>query len=142
MSFKFECQKLECHSNQNVTQIGMSLKLECHTNWNVTQIRVSLIYECHSNWKKKQIEKVVNLKTSKGASIGRISILFKVLSLSLKLTGGLESKHLCHVFPFSSLLAMWIRHALGALDVNNSTGRPQAVGRGGEPQSRVKVRCS
>ena len=32
--------------------------------------------ECHSNWKTKEIEKVVNPKTSKSASIGRISILF------------------------------------------------------------------
>ena len=54
----------------------MSLKLECQTNWIFTQIRVSLKYECQSNWKTKQIENVVNPKTSKSASIGRISILF------------------------------------------------------------------
>ena len=39
--------KLKCHSNWNVTQIGISLMLkmsfryECHSNWNVTQIRIS-----------------------------------------------------------------------------------------------------
>ena len=56
---------LECH-----------LICECHSNWNVTQIGIPLKFECHSNWKTKYIEKVVNPKTSKSASIGRILILF------------------------------------------------------------------
>ena len=64
---------MECHSKwnvikngmslkSNVTQIGMSNKLECHTNWDVTQIN-------------KQIEKIVNPKTSKCAYIGKTLIL-------------------------------------------------------------------
>ena len=64
--------KLEQHSNWNVIQIVMSHKLECHTNWNVTQIRVSLKYDGHSNWKIKFIEKVVNPKTSKSATMDLI----------------------------------------------------------------------
>ena len=67
--------KLECHSNWYVTQIEISLKLNCHSNWNVTQIEMSPKFECYSNWKTKLIEKVVNPKTSKSASIGPISIL-------------------------------------------------------------------
>ena len=67
----------------------MSLKLECHSNWNVTQnwifiqIRVSLKYERHSNFKTKRIEKVVNPKTSKSASIGLILIMFLLDSWEL-----------------------------------------------------------
>ena len=56
----------------------MSVKFECHKNWNSTQFRVSLLYECHSNWKTKDIEKVVNPKTSKSAYIGWISIQFSL----------------------------------------------------------------
>ena len=66
---------MECHSKWNVTQNGMSLKFECHRNWNFSPI---LIYEYHSNFNTKQIEKVDNPKTSKSASIGRISILFSL----------------------------------------------------------------
>ena len=77
---------LECLSNWNVTQIGISLKLERHSNWNITQSGMSL------NWIVTKIlislksedsidQKVVNSKTSNSASIGRISILFlKVLT--------------------------------------------------------------
>ena len=50
---------MECHSQYNVTQNGMSKKLECHPNgmsfkiechskWNVTQNIMSLKMECHS----------------------------------------------------------------------------------------------
>ena len=38
--------KFECHSNLNVTQIGMSLKYEFHSNWNLTQIGMSLKFKC------------------------------------------------------------------------------------------------
>ena len=110
MSLKLECHsnwnvtqigisvELECHSNQNVTQTGISLKLEshsnwnvsqfeislkmkCHSNWNVTQIKKSLKFAFHSNWETKLIEKVVNPKTPKSASIGRILIQFHLLFL-------------------------------------------------------------
>ena len=53
----------------------MSLKLEFHPHWNVTQSRVSVKYECHSKFNTKNIEKVVNPKTSKSGSIGQIFIL-------------------------------------------------------------------
>ena len=59
-----------------VTQIEISLKLKCHSNLNVTQIEMSTKFECHLNWKTKMIDKVVNPKTSKSASIGQISNLF------------------------------------------------------------------
>ena len=59
---------MEFPSNWNVTQIGFPLKLKCHSNINVTQIgRLNLL------------KKVVNPKTSKSASIGRISILFYII---------------------------------------------------------------
>ena len=34
--------KLECHSNLNVAQIGISLKFKCHSTMNVTQFGMSL----------------------------------------------------------------------------------------------------
>ena len=56
--------KLECHSNWNVTQIGMSLTYECHSNWNVTQIRMALKFECHTKgWGHKINDGVVAAKT-------------------------------------------------------------------------------
>ena len=37
-----ECHlKMEFHLKYIVTQNKMSLKVECHTNWNVTQIGMS-----------------------------------------------------------------------------------------------------
>ena len=42
-------KKIECHSNINVTQIGMALKFEYHSNWNIIQIRTQLKLKCHSN---------------------------------------------------------------------------------------------
>ena len=50
--------KLECHSNWNVTQIGMTLKLKCHSIWNVTQIEVSFKLECHLNLNVTQKENI------------------------------------------------------------------------------------
>ena len=58
--------KYECHSNWNVTQIGMSLKLEYHSNWmslklesflnyNITQIGMSLKLEYHKIYIGPQI---------------------------------------------------------------------------------------
>ena len=45
---------------------------------------MSLKYECQSNWKTKEVEKVVNPKTSKSASIGQILILFHIqITLSI-----------------------------------------------------------
>ena len=68
--------KFESHTNWNVIKILKTLKLECHLNWIVKQIGMSLKLECHSNWKTNYIEKVVNPKTSKSASVGQILILF------------------------------------------------------------------
>ena len=34
---------MECHSEWNLTQIGMSLKMEYHSNYNVTQKGMSLV---------------------------------------------------------------------------------------------------
>ena len=49
---------------------------------------MSLKYEGHSNWKTKYIEMFVNPKTSKSASIGRISILFSSNAIEGILSGG------------------------------------------------------
>ena len=40
---------LECHSNWNVTLIGMAFKMEHNSKWNVTQTGMSLKIDCHSN---------------------------------------------------------------------------------------------
>ena len=60
--------QIECHSNWNVTQNGISLKMECHPKLNVNKIGMSVKLECHSNW--NVTEKVVNPMTSKSASLG------------------------------------------------------------------------
>ena len=40
---------------------------------------------------------------------------------------------------YFSPLGMWMRSAVGGLDVNHSVGRAQAVGSDGRPMTRVKV---
>ena len=74
--------KLECDSNWNVTQNLLSLKIQPNSKWNVTQTGMSVKIKCHLNLnitpigRLNKLKKVVNRKTSKRKSIGRISILF------------------------------------------------------------------
>ena len=69
---------MECHSNWNVTKIGMSSNLIVTQNRSVTQIGMSLKLECHLNWKVTQIGMSLKL------DVIQIGISHKLKSISNK----------------------------------------------------------